>query len=69
MYDIIYILTYKLSFNRLFYFYIEHIDDSNYYSTELCNVQIDRSPMTIVENNEPKPVAERLLFIIVAWHC
>lgn len=32
-------------------------------------VQIDRSPMTIVENNEPKPVAERLLFIIVARHC
>lgn len=33
----------------------------------IVHVQIDRLPMTIVENNELKPVAERLL--LSCPHC
>lgn len=44
-----------------FFFTSENVDDNRL--TELCmHLPIDRSPMTEVENNEPKPVAERLLF-------
>lgn len=46
------------------FFFLQKLSMIKIVRLNIVHVQIDRLPMTKDENNEPKPVAERLLLIV-----